>query len=48
MANKPVDTVQELMDALLSYAGQKVSLTIIRDTKTLTLEVQLNEAPETP
>jgi hypothetical protein len=48
VANKPVDTVQELMDALLSYAGQKVSLTIIRDTKTLTLEVQLNEAPETP
>jgi hypothetical protein len=46
-ADKPVDTVQELFDAILSYAGQKVSLTIIRDTKTMVLDVQLNEAPTT-
>lgn len=44
-ANTPVDTVQNLLDVIPSYAGQKVSLTIIRGAKTLTLEVQLNEAP---
>ncbi|MGA2555030.1 MAG: PDZ domain-containing protein [Verrucomicrobiota bacterium] len=44
-ANTPVDTVQNLLDIMPSYAGQKVSLILIRDTRTLTLEAQLNEAP---
>jgi PDZ domain len=43
--NTPVETVQNLLDTIPSYSGQKVMVTIIRGTKTMTLEVQLNEAP---
>jgi hypothetical protein len=46
--NIPVATVQDLLDALPSYAGQKVAVTIVRDTKTLILEVQLNAVPTAP
>lgn len=43
MAGKPVTTVEELIDQLQSYAGQKVSFTIIRDGQTREIQVQLNE-----
>jgi hypothetical protein len=44
-ANKPVDTVQELSDAIVSHAGQTVQIKLIRGTETKVLEVQLNEVP---
>jgi len=47
-AGRPVNTVQDLLDMVPAYAGQKISLTIIRETKPMTLEVQLNEAPIMP
>ena len=43
IADKPVATVQELMDSLQSYAGQKIAFTVIRDMQTLELQVQLNK-----
>ena len=42
--DKPIETVPGFLDSLLHYAGEKVSLTIIRDAKTLRIDVQLNEA----
>jgi PDZ domain-containing protein len=47
-ASKPVETVQDFMEMIPAYAGQKVSLAIVREGKPITLEVQLNEAPTTP
>lgn len=38
----PIDTVQNLLDATRANAGQRIPVTIIRGTRTLTIEVQLN------
>ena len=44
IADRPASTVQDLMDALPSLAGQKVQVKILREGQPLSLEVQLNEA----
>jgi S1-C subfamily serine protease len=43
IADKPVETVQQLVDLLPSYAGQKVILKVIRGSQTLDVNVQLAE-----
>jgi len=40
-AGKPTDTVQELIDSLPSYVGQKVSVRVIRGGQNLDIDVQL-------
>ena len=44
IADRPASTVQELMGALPSLAGQKVRVKILREGQPLSLEVQLDEA----
>ena len=44
LADKPIATAQELVDLLPSYAGQKVSVRLLRDARTLDAEVQLRES----
>jgi C-terminal processing protease CtpA/Prc len=43
IADKPVVSIQDANDLLSAYAGQKVQITVIRDTQTLVFEVQLNQ-----
>jgi hypothetical protein len=45
ISDRDASTVQEMMASLDALAGQKVPIKIIRDTQTLTMEVQLNSAP---
>jgi hypothetical protein len=42
LADKPVNSFQELLDVLPSFAGKKVSLKLLRGGQTLDIEVQLN------
>jgi S1-C subfamily serine protease len=40
-ADKPVETVQQFIDLLPSYVGQKVPVRVIRGSQTLDIDVQL-------
>jgi serine protease Do len=44
MADKPITSVQEFIELVPSYAGQKVSVRVIRGTQTRNIEVQLRES----
>ncbi len=41
LAEKPISTVQEFIELLPSYAGQKVFVKIIRGDQPIDLEIQL-------
>ena len=45
IAGKPLATVQELMDFLESHAGQRTGFTVLRDARTIEIQVHLNDAP---
>jgi serine protease Do len=47
--NQPVDNVKELLACVgKAEAGKKVKVTVLRDKKDLTLEVQVGQRPENP
>ena len=44
IADKSIMSPQDFIDLLPTYAGQKISVRVIRDTRTLDIEVQLGES----
>lgn len=46
IADKPVTTPAEFLSLIPAYAGQKVTVRVIRGTRTIDVEVQLNPNPD--
>ena len=44
LADKPIATIQEFIELLPSYAGQKVGVRVIRGTQTIDIDVQLGQS----
>jgi len=44
LADKPIATVQDFIELLPSYAGQKVAVRVIRGTETIDVDVQLGQS----
>ena len=44
LADKPVASVEEFVDLLPSYAGQKVAIRVIRGSQTIDIDIQLGQS----